>query len=246
MIAIIAVLMAILIPVLFQANAAARSSVCAGNIRQIAQGMMIYANNNRGQFPPGISSPKAQYWSDWERLGRILTPQLSEFKGPIAVCPDDSSAVRSYSMNIWACSDIPAILRTAGIGTLWKISTPGSSRLILITESWSSDGVATGGFVSPPNIGMRGNSPGARFGGGVGLNPLYNAKRWGMVNTELAFNRHRKVRSRTGPTQPVGRLHIGYADGHVALKSNTDLVSPATGLSTLDSLWSRLDYDLNK
>lgn len=37
---------------------------------------------------------------------------------------------------------------------------------------------------------------------------------------------------------PIGRINIGYADGHVELKSNRQLVDPLTGVSTLDSLWS--------
>jgi hypothetical protein len=41
-------------------------------------------------------------------------------------------------------------------------------------------------------------------------------------------------------------VQIGYADAHVALKSNSDLVDAATGLSTLDSWWSLNDPERNQ
>jgi prepilin-type N-terminal cleavage/methylation domain-containing protein/prepilin-type processing-associated H-X9-DG protein len=240
-IGIIAVLIATLVPVLSRANGAARATACAGNIRQLCQALLIYANSNRGRLPPGVSSPKAFFWTDWDRVGRLVTPAATDLRGPVATCPEDVDAVRSYSMNIWACSDIPSTLRASGTGVQWKLSSPSSSRLMLLTESWSTDGSAAAGFVSPANMGMRGTTAGARFGGGAGLSPLYNAKRWGMVNSEMAFYRHRLGRTSATLLQPIGRLHIAYADGHVALKSNTDLVNPSTGLSTFDTLWNPAD-----
>jgi prepilin-type processing-associated H-X9-DG protein len=36
-------------------------------------------------------------------------------------------------------------------------------------------------------------------------------------------------------------VNIGYADGHVAAKTDRELVEAATAQSTLDSLWSPLD-----
>lgn len=245
-IGIIALLISILIPILGKANAAARTANCASNIRQICQALILYAGANRGQFPPNVTSPSAQWWYDQDRIGRLLTPIELVLQGPVATCPDDPEAVRSYAMNIYASSNVPAAVRSAGNGTLWKQNTAGSSKLLLVSEGWSTDGSAKLGFSTPATIGMRGSTPGARFGGGAGINPLYNAKRWGQVNCELAYNRHRSVKISGAPTQPIGRLNIGYADGHVALKSNADLVSPSTGLSTLDTLWSRKDYELNK
>jgi prepilin-type processing-associated H-X9-DG protein len=43
--------------------------------------------------------------------------------------------------------------------------------------------------------------------------------------------------------QPIGAVNIGYFDGHVALKSNGDLVDAESGRSTLDSLWSSWDLE---
>src|SRR5437667_6993232 len=49
---IIAVLMALLMPTLRVANDSARAVQCAGQLRQIGQGIFAYAANNRGVTPP--------------------------------------------------------------------------------------------------------------------------------------------------------------------------------------------------
>jgi prepilin-type processing-associated H-X9-DG protein len=45
-----------------------------------------------------------------------------------------------------------------------------------------------------------------------------------------------------GSTQPIGRVNLGYADGHAETKTNQDLVNYVTGVSTNDSFFSPLDY----
>jgi prepilin-type N-terminal cleavage/methylation domain-containing protein len=50
-VAIIAVLVAILLPAIGKARESARRSVCGSNVRQIMLGMLMYANENRDGFP---------------------------------------------------------------------------------------------------------------------------------------------------------------------------------------------------
>ena len=49
---IIAVLIGVLLPTLSRARAAARQTVCTGNLRQIGAGQLLYANANRMRLPP--------------------------------------------------------------------------------------------------------------------------------------------------------------------------------------------------
>jgi prepilin-type N-terminal cleavage/methylation domain-containing protein len=51
-IGIIAVLIGILMPALSRARRQARRIQCGSGLRQIAQGFVMYANENKGQFPP--------------------------------------------------------------------------------------------------------------------------------------------------------------------------------------------------
>lgn len=53
-VAIIALLLGILLPSLSKARAAAKAAVCASNLRQIASGILLYANDNNGATPATV------------------------------------------------------------------------------------------------------------------------------------------------------------------------------------------------
>jgi prepilin-type N-terminal cleavage/methylation domain-containing protein/prepilin-type processing-associated H-X9-DG protein len=247
---LVAVLVAILLPVVTSARAAARTLTCGSNVRQIVAAMHLYADANRGCFPPNVNGLGLS-WYDRDRIGRLLTSSQSlDLRGPIATCPEDQDAVRSYAMNVWASSTMDGSVLHPTTGTAagipWKASTPGGWKLILVTERWSSAGSATAGYTSTPTIGAR-DTPGHRLGGGIGLVSAVPLIRWNTVVTcELAYARHRPRKGPGRGTQPIGRVQIGYGDGHVALRSNQDLVFPETGLSTLDSWRSPIDDRLNQ
>src|SRR5438270_4251854 len=61
-IGIIAVLIGILLPALNKARREAATVQCSSNMKQIAMGMLMYINANKGHFPPAkISSDPAGY-----------------------------------------------------------------------------------------------------------------------------------------------------------------------------------------
>ncbi len=249
-IGIIAVLIGVLLPALMGARRQANITECAANIRQVCLALMTYATDNRGFFPPNVTAPAPpRYWFDQDRAGQFLkggSPPTLNGKGRMLTCPADTGAARSYAMNVWASSKVDAQLKTAGLGTLFKQGAKQAHALILVGERWSASGSEANGWTSSPFMGMSGASPGRRFGGGGGLSPMLSAGRFGPVNAEMAFYLHRARGMDAGPTEAKGRVNIGYADGHVALKSERDLADPETGLSTLDSLWSPMDEELNK
>jgi prepilin-type processing-associated H-X9-DG protein len=119
-----------------------------------------------------------------------------------------------------------------------------SACMILIAEKWPQAGT-TGGWWTTEPFGYAGLKPGVRFGGAGGISPFISTAAFGQVNCELPYMRHRLSSERGSGTQPVGRVSIGYADGHVALKRNDELVDSNTGLSLLDSLWSPKDPNIN-
>jgi prepilin-type processing-associated H-X9-DG protein/prepilin-type N-terminal cleavage/methylation domain-containing protein len=56
-IGIISILIAMLLPALNKARQAAKTVVCASNLRQVMQGLIMYANDNRGSLPYASAGP---------------------------------------------------------------------------------------------------------------------------------------------------------------------------------------------
>jgi prepilin-type N-terminal cleavage/methylation domain-containing protein/prepilin-type processing-associated H-X9-DG protein len=243
-IAIIAVLVGVLLPVISSSVASARAIQCQSNLRVIGQQLINYAMGNRGKFPANVTAPSHIYWYQTNGIKSSPANPWDDLRGPIATCPEDEGAARSYAMNVWASSKMDLSDRLNNPGTLpWSFGTKYASKLILVSEAWSAFGNIGTGWVSVPTIGSSGaTTPGRRFGGLGGIN--FYAGRFDIVQTELDFSRHRTADRRQPRTQPAGRVAIGYADGHVALKSSSDLVT-SSGASTLDSWWSPSDPQIN-
>lgn len=211
--------------------------------------MFLYSSFNKGFLPLNVVVPpngkKSMFWYDPDRIGRFLLPSssLAALGGPVG-CPEDIGGLRSYSMNFWASSMVDSF-SVNDSGSLWRLPVRRSSQQILVAERWSGTGSAAAGWTATATVGGTNNTPGERFGGGGGV-PVASSGHFGQANCELPFQRHRTTRGRGRGTQPVGRVNIGYADGHVSLKADTELVDSSTGLSTLDSWWTPLDEAKNK
>ena len=213
-------------------------------MRQLAIALQGYAAANRHRYPPNLSFPSpGRFWYHDERIGRHVTYTLEpgkSFPGGVFVCPNDDNSVFSYSMNVWASSAIdPGILSTSpGAGRPWTCTVRNGSQMLLLAETWSGFGSAGAGFAATAFCGWRGSTPGQRWGAGTGIVPTYNAGRWGQVNCELAYLRHRKRNAGGVGTQPIGRVNIAYADAHVEVRSNDQLADTVTGMSRNDTFWA--------
>lgn len=69
-IGIIALLISILLPSLARARQTALTVSCASNLRQIGQGLMMYANDNKGKLPYSEVSASAVFW--WMPVSEVL------------------------------------------------------------------------------------------------------------------------------------------------------------------------------
>jgi prepilin-type N-terminal cleavage/methylation domain-containing protein/prepilin-type processing-associated H-X9-DG protein len=278
-IGIIALLVGILLPTLSNARRSANDVKCASNIRQLCASLINYASENKGKFPPNIGNlnppppapqPVFNFWYDSERIGRYLPRTVvtatGSIGGPVMVCPSDHErATRSYTMNIWASSGAEQfVLNTSPIpktngpatyapappfrGQCWGSNVKEPTRMILIVERFAANDAASLGLFASASSGWAGTKPGQRFGANGGIPGGVNSGPFGTTKTELDYTRHRRRGEGTG-TEPIGRLNIGYADGHVASKTNAQLavfqqLDIKFGKSTYDSLWSPNDRSL--
>lgn len=211
-----------------------------------------------------------RYWYDMPRLGQYIPQANPRDNGPaiwqtvgggVMTCPDHLDAGRSYSMNYWASSEIDGGRRPGEgspfpRGKAFKAGVEEASKVLLVGEMWAvspSTGSAIKWFTNS-TMGFLAQ-PGARFGGGVGVigegNITPQSDPWppemgsdtsAPPKSYLTYNRHPRRQSQQ--TAPVGATNIGYADGHATIKQGTELYKP-DGTSTLDTLWSPRDRQIN-
>ncbi len=257
---IIAALVAMLLPALARAREAARLVQCAANLHQIVVAVDAYVAQSHGRYPPNTSTPSpGLYWYDDERVGAYLParrPPVPAGKpgGGVYVCPDDwpGNAFLGYSMNAWASSTLDAatVKNALGSAVQWPPHVRYASRMILFAETYSGTGSNSLGWYAPATAGSACASSGSpsytplattageRFGGAGGV--VYTAGRFGKPLSELCYMRHRVPGTPGSGIQARGRLNVAYADGHVAAKTDRDLVGQS-GQATGDSYWSPAD-----
>jgi prepilin-type N-terminal cleavage/methylation domain-containing protein len=111
-IGIIAILLAMLLPVLSRVQQSARATACASNVRQIVMALGIYAQAHDGRLPY-----QAFDFDDWS--GALLSSGASQ---PVFRCPVDFSSrrgvfnyesIRSYGVNCGPYLPVGAPLRYA-------------------------------------------------------------------------------------------------------------------------------------
>jgi prepilin-type N-terminal cleavage/methylation domain-containing protein len=244
-IGIISVLIGLLLPTIVAARNQASAVACLSNIHVLGTGVIMFAQENGGNYPANTTSPSpGQAWWDVNQVGRMIAlPAIYPGRSCIYSCPADGGAQLSYSMNIWTSSAVdksvlqpkaPAVAN----GSLW-LHRRRSSAVILLAESWSYLS-GNWGYMSATTIGNRSSSAVKQFGAQGGVSPFL-AGRWGTVNCELSYARHRKAKGQGSGTRPQGQLTICFDDGHAALCSNSDLVD-AEGKSTGLAAWSPADF----
>jgi prepilin-type N-terminal cleavage/methylation domain-containing protein/prepilin-type processing-associated H-X9-DG protein len=101
-IAILAIVAAMLFPVLSRAREAARTTTCRSNLRQIGQALRMYSTDYDGVAI--VQQPRLS----WDELGYAGAPWMRKIQPyiwnvGIYHCPTSNSAI-SYSMNTWSMS----------------------------------------------------------------------------------------------------------------------------------------------
>lgn len=93
-IGIIAVLIAILLPVLSKAKESARRIACASNLKQIGTAFMMYIGDNKDRFPRPAVLHLYEDWVYWQRgldldQSRIRPYLGKRFNRQVFICPSD-------------------------------------------------------------------------------------------------------------------------------------------------------------
>jgi prepilin-type N-terminal cleavage/methylation domain-containing protein/prepilin-type processing-associated H-X9-DG protein len=112
-VAIIGVLIALLLPAVQSARAAARSTACKSNLRQIGIAIRRFANDHNGRFPQYSHDGTATSVS-WVYT---LAPYLENVDG-MRICPEDpigreriQAKSTSYVLNDYVAADVEGAIR---------------------------------------------------------------------------------------------------------------------------------------
>ncbi len=124
-IAIIAILAALLIPVLATAKEKGRRASCMSNLHQIALGLRMYANDNRENLMAG---PPAGTWL-WDLSTNIIDPLVETgVKRPVLYCPGMKASVwdddRWWYYSGSGTANFSSVHRVTGYG--WLLARTGS------------------------------------------------------------------------------------------------------------------------
>lgn len=146
-IAIIAILAAMLLPALGQAREKARAITCTSNLKQQALGMIMYLQDYKDYFPPGVGygqgSPDWIGGVNWNMLlygdgdGKGYVPNAKVY-----LCPDDTYEYteinpRSYTSNVFVCSFPDVVYYEKS----FKVRNPGA--IVLLTEGFNPESIKT-------------------------------------------------------------------------------------------------------
>lgn len=135
-IAVVAILSSILMPVFGRARAVARSTACVSNLRQIGQAFAMYAQDWEGSLPTvlpyAVVAPEGRAWMV------ALQPYVTDAR--IWVCPENTLPVPSYAYNTFL--GFPRLMGTAyGDGglALDAITAPANTFLAYDTPNNRAD-----------------------------------------------------------------------------------------------------------
>ncbi|HMO25092.1 MAG TPA: prepilin-type N-terminal cleavage/methylation domain-containing protein [Tepidisphaeraceae bacterium] len=232
-IGIIAVLVAVLLPVLSKARAQVLATKCQSNLRQIAIGFHLYANANRGWLPPLSERQPPSGGNPITSGGKHWYEFLGE-GNHVPVGTDESPAVRGYVNGVWRCPSVTDdhIRMSGSFG--WGGGYGVHSLVTFRYQEYNNPATAPTRRGGPELARVRRSPEGWRVGdtsppGGtqgtwltwVGtFSPPFNPSGNG-ANTNQPACRHGQSSERLNRV-----VNVAYFDGHVGIVLQSELLNP--------------------
>lgn len=151
---ILAILAAILFPVLNKAKETANIVVCLSNMKQLGDGLNMYLNDNNACFPPAVPWGRPSFWhmavnGDQSTIQELLLPYVRNGMLPdghgfyqkigVFVCPSDTGLPGNYAELNGVPPNQP----------LWKYTGCSYEYYANNQEDWQEASSDTGGNIVP-------------------------------------------------------------------------------------------------
>lgn len=194
-IAIVAILAAILLPIISNSRVQAKRTACLSNMRQIGAAMILYTNENNGDFPQTTHTTAGQFERAWIFQ---LKPFLANID-KVRICPADPQERErlknngtSYTLNsnVFVPSIGPFGERLQAFNNIRRIPHPAHTFLAFIISDQQGP------------TAMSDHTHSDRW-----------RRNWTRVCLDIEPNRHRSGRSNA--THTNGSANYLFADGHV-------------------------------
>ncbi|RLS78407.1 MAG: DUF1559 domain-containing protein [Planctomycetota bacterium] len=230
-VAIIATLIGLLLPAVQAARAAGRRMQCASNIRQVALGVIIYADAHRGRFPSRTHTVDASRYLHW-------IEQIAPFVESVDVirrCPDDPLGTlrmqglpgsgedyadplhadplkrftpqTSYTANGWLSFD-DSLSNAKGVNNLNKVLS--RSKTVMLFEKYSNPATVANLTLQVAEL-RSSHFDHTHSPDWFRWYPSRKDRVLRDIAAEIQFDRH------------AGGAHFAYADGHVDLVADTQI-----------------------
>ncbi|HEY9248174.1 MAG TPA: prepilin-type N-terminal cleavage/methylation domain-containing protein [Rariglobus sp.] len=217
-VAIIGVLAGILIPVVGKVRGASRMVVCTSNLRSVYSGLMMYANDRKGELLPAWLGSKSTYWrpgesADWRanlgRAGYLSQDDRARSDGGSNAAKDWTA----YHFTVFTC--------------------PGYVENNLVKSDVATMAMNTDAMVptDPTNLG----SPRMRvnfFQQPARLLYLSDGSIAEAANNTVNAGLQAHTAYKPDGKAHGGRVNICYLDGHVAALPMAEVPVGSTGLTT--------------
>lgn len=239
-IGIISVLIAILLPALNKARAAANTVACASNMRQIVTAMLMYASENKGALPAGVVTVSGAGWASnqytWDdiidrqlglnRSDATLKSWRSDVDVPVLRCPADAYPIDPGM-------SLVARRRSYAMTGRYKLSDPGGMACRIVMNTDGS---------MPDNLGWVKVTQTRRPTETLLLVEVIHPEN--VIGSDLGTRELAYVPSNQAPIggKPIhgGGKYYNYAfvDGHVSLMLPSDTLQGRTPGSYAGGMWT--------
>lgn len=264
-IGIIALLISILLPSLNRARETANRVKCASNLRQIGQAILLYANDNKGQYPRTLMNTTAapSWGSPYGAAGTTGVPAATDPFATAGCSPNDVTAsmflllrTQDITSEVFSCPSSNAEKWDFGGGAATALNWNNFNGVAGVVKNLSYSYQVPTGDAYAISSGFKLNTTlSAEFAVSADINPGVSATNNDNVQAVQSTSSAKDMKQGNSNNHDEDGQNVLYGDGHVDFQQNPfvgvqrDNIyvrrSASTGFAAASGNVNQLPYDAN-